>query len=118
MDDPALGERLADRFEIINADAREVLHGGSISPDAIYIDPMFPPKRKASALAKKEIRMVRRIVGDDEDASELLAVARRHAPRVVVKRPTAAPPLADKPAMSIAGKLVRYDVYLAPRPNP
>jgi 16S rRNA (guanine1516-N2)-methyltransferase len=34
---------------------------------------------------------------------------------VVVKRPDDAPPLAPDPSMSIAGKLVRYDVYLTRR---
>lgn len=74
---------------------------------------MFPPKRKASALAKKSIRMVRAVVGDDEDAADLLECARRIAgQRVVVKRPTDAGPLSGPaPASAIETKLVRYDVY-------
>ena len=83
------------------------------APDVVYLDPMFP-LRKRSALAKKEMRVLRRLVGDDEDAGELLEVARRAARRrVVVKRTPEAPPLAAAPTMSYRGKLVRYDVYLA-----
>lgn len=112
MLDEDLKHALDDRLTIIQADARDILRRGSIRPDAVYIDPMFPPKRKASALAKKSIRLVRQIVGDDDDAADLLATAQLHAPRVVVKRPNHAKPLAPKPTAQIAGKLVRYDVYV------
>jgi 16S rRNA (guanine1516-N2)-methyltransferase len=88
----------------------------SPQPDAIFIDPMFPPKRKKSALAKKSIRLVRQLVGDDADASELLASALQVArDRVVVKRADDAAPLRDKPSLSFGGKLARYDVYLVGR---
>ena len=109
--DDALREAMGDRLTILNADAREVLDRGDIKPDTVYIDPMFPPKRKASALAKKSIRLVRALVGDDEDAAALVEAARRHCRRVVVKRPTHAPPLAERPTAGITGKLVRYDIY-------
>lgn len=111
MSDLEVREAVGDRLTILNHDAREVFR--EFSPDAIYIDPMFPPKRKASALAKKEIRMVRQVVGEDEDAADLLDHARRHAPRVIVKRPTYAPPLAERPTAEISATLVRYDVYVA-----
>ena len=110
-----LREAFGDRLTILNHDAREVFR--EFAADAIYIDPMFPPKRKSSALAKKEIRMVRQVVGDDEDATDLLNHARQHAGRVVVKRPTYAPHLSEKPTASITGKLVRYDVYVATVPR-
>jgi 16S rRNA (guanine1516-N2)-methyltransferase len=62
---------------------------------------------------KKEIRLLRDLVGDDTDAPELLEISRGIArDRVVVKRPDDAPPLAPDPDMSLTGKLVRYDVYL------
>jgi len=85
-------------------------------PDAVYLDPMFPPKRKKSAAVNKEMRLLRELVGDDLDAPDLLEVARGVArERVVVKRPDHAPPLAPYPSMSFLGKLVRYDVYLTRR---
>ncbi|HSD97968.1 MAG TPA: class I SAM-dependent methyltransferase, partial [Sulfuricaulis sp.] len=84
--------------------------------EVIYLDPMFPPKRKKSAAVKKEMRLLRDLVGDDPDAKELLEISRHVAlDRVVVKRPDHAPPLAPDPSMSLAGKLVRYDVYLTRR---
>jgi hypothetical protein len=75
-----------DRLHFAHADSRAQLLAMSEAdeappPDAVYLDPMFPPKRKASALAKKSIRMVRALVGDDDDALELFAAALRSSPR-------------------------------------
>jgi 16S rRNA (guanine1516-N2)-methyltransferase len=77
---------------------------------------MFPTKRKKSAAVRKEMRLLRELVGDDLDAIELFGVARAVAGgRVVVKRANDAPPLAPDPDASIGGKLVRYDIYLTGR---
>ncbi len=112
MHEPAITALLGARLKFIHRDARRVLPQIGHRFDCVYLDPLFPPKRKASALAKKEIRLIRALVGDDDDAGELLALARKHAPRVVVKRPTHAPPLADDVNVSLGGKLVRYDLYV------
>ncbi|MDQ7049525.1 MAG: class I SAM-dependent methyltransferase [Enterobacterales bacterium] len=81
--------------------------------DLIYLDPMFP-ERKKSALVKKEMRLFKRLVGDDDDADELLLKSLASGvKRVVVKRPKGAPCLADKkPSHEIKAKKFRYDVYL------
>lgn len=81
--------------------------------DVIFIDPMFPAKRKRSALPPKAVRVIRNLVGDDMDDAELLIVARQHAlRRVVVKRPLHAPPLASDHVALHEGKIIRYEVYL------
>ena len=68
----------------------------------------------ARALSKKELRILRRIVGDDVDAGELLCVARAKARRrTVVSCPSPAPPLALDVSHSVEGQRVRYDVYLS-----
>lgn len=103
---------LGDRLRIVHGDARVLLAKGDLAADCIYLDPMFPPKRRTSALPPKEIRLVRALVGDDGDAAELLAVARTHARRVSVKRPHHAEPLASDVHASIKGTLVRYDIYM------
>jgi len=85
--------------------------------DVIFIDPMFPAKRKHSALPPKSVRILRKIVGDDMDDAQLLSVARQHAlRRVVVKRPLHAPPLASDHVALHEGKVVRYEVYLPVNP--
>lgn len=110
------GVTLTNRLQLTMGDACALLPSIAPRPDAIYLDPMFPPKRRKSAAVKKEMRLLRELVGDDPDASDLLAISQRVAlDRVVVKRPDDAPPLAPDPSMSISGKLVRYDVYLVHR---
>ncbi|GAA4360671.1 hypothetical protein GCM10023151_13130 [Kangiella marina] len=87
-------------------------------PDIIYLDPMFPPKSKSAAV-KKDMRLVKLLVGTDPDADELLPTALAHAKyRVVVKRPSYAPFLNDqKPSMSIESKGNRFDVYVLSSPE-
>ena len=110
------GITLGKRLRLIEGDGRVLLPSITPPPEVIYLDPMFPPKRKKSAAVKKEMRLLRALVGDDPDAHELLEISRRVAlDRVVVKRPDDAPPLAPDPSMSLVGKLVRYDVYLTRR---
>ena len=104
---------IARRITLKVTDARELLAGmvAGAEPDVVYLDPMYPPKKK-TALVKKEMRICRRLVGDDEDAGELWAVARQVARRrVVVKRHRHAPPLGPQVAIKYHGKMVRYDVY-------
>ncbi len=81
-------------------------------PDVIYFDPMFPESKK-SALVKKEMRLLRELLGDDSDAGELLTLALKSAlKKVVVKRPRLADPLGSrKPDLSYQGKSSRFDVY-------
>ncbi len=81
-------------------------------PDVVFLDPMFPSKRKA-ALERKEMRALRSLVGSDEDAEALFDAAICLATRrVVVKLPLHAGPLAPRPASEQKGKSMRYDVYL------
>lgn len=109
------------RLRLVNADARaylrSLLTSGGARPDAVLLDPMYPERGKA-ALPGKGMALFRDLVGNDEDAPELLAVALRVAVRrVVVKRPLAAPPLAGPaPVGAVRGKTTRYDIY-APRPE-
>ena len=98
--------------QLINANAIEYLELLPTQPDCIYLDPMFPPKRKKSALAKKSMVILRDLLGDDQDKEALFAVALKVAgKRVVVKSPDYAEPLGGKPNESYQGKLLRYDVY-------
>ena len=81
-------------------------------PDCIYLDPMFAPKRKKSALAKKSIQALQQLLGQDDDKKTLFDSAMVvGAKRVVVKSPLYAEPLGGQPDTQFKGKLVRYDVY-------
>ena len=85
----------------------------SAKADVVYLDPMFPHKKK-SALVKKEMRVFQHLVGPDLDADALLAPALAAAQyRVVVKRPDYAPWLADrKPTLALTTKNNRFDIYV------
>ena len=114
--DARLSALIGDRLELVRADARSWLeaHAGTAdAPDAVLIDPMFPPKRKRSALPRKEMVVLREAVGSDADAAELLEVARKCArQRVVLKRGDDAEELA-KPDWTVGGTTVRFDVWRA-----
>jgi 16S rRNA (guanine1516-N2)-methyltransferase len=116
QNDPQIGSIVRERLHITIADSRTYITTLTESqrPDVVYLDPMYPHRSK-TALVKKEMRMLRQLVGDDPDAGELLAVARCCArQRVVVKRPRLAPVLeGPQPTMTIFSKNTRFDVYLA-----
>ena len=81
--------------------------------DVVYLDPMFPERRKSAAV-KKKFQLLHRLERPCENQEELLAAALASRPRkVVIKRPAKGPDLAGaKPAYRIAGKAVRYDVVV------
>jgi 16S rRNA (guanine1516-N2)-methyltransferase len=81
-------------------------------PDVIYLDPMYP-LRKKSALPKKELQWLRSHIGANlvNDKKLLQVALSRCRERVVVKRPRKAPPLAESVWQSFSGSTTRYDVY-------
>jgi 16S rRNA (guanine1516-N2)-methyltransferase len=103
---------IVKRLHLIQTDAINWLQNNA-SPDIIYLDPMFP-ERKKTALSKLDMRIFHDIVGEDTDAAPLLKIALTCASeRVVVKRPRLAPPLANLlPTFSMEGKSNRFDIYL------
>ncbi len=83
-------------------------------PEIVYIDPMFP-ERKKSALPRQEMLILHDIVGADADADRLLMAALACATqRVVVKRPRLASVFAvgTAPSFALSGSSSRFDVYL------
>ncbi len=86
--------------------------------DVLYLDPMFPHKKK-SALVKKEMQAFQQLLGPDLDSERLMDAALEFpAKRVVVKRPANAPELSNalgvKPIGNIPSKKHRFDIYQKP----
>jgi 16S rRNA (guanine1516-N2)-methyltransferase len=108
-------ESIAQRMKLIETDSLVYLKNlaAEYYPDVIYLDPMFPERKKA-ALVKKEMQMLQSLVGTNDDANLLLNCSLMCAKkRVVVKRPRLAPTLTEqKPTFSMTGKTSRFDVYL------
>lgn len=111
--DEKIGELIKDKLSLACGESRQELGNVPFEPEVIYLDPMFPHKDK-SALVKKEMRILQEVVGQDDDADELLKLALTIATnRVIVKRPTYADFLAKlKPNTSIKTKKHRFDIYL------
>lgn len=82
-------------------------------PDVIYCDPMYPERDK-SALVKKDMQMLKALIGEDMDSGALLDVALQTARlRVVVKRPKQASYINDtQPDIEYTTRKHRFDVYL------
>ena len=87
---------------------------------AIYLDPMYP-ERKKSAAVKKDMQILHQLIGADTDSDKLLTAALRAAQhgfieRVVVKRPISSEPLINpwqvSPTHTHESKKTRYDVYV------
>jgi len=102
------------RITLVEADARRWLAdlAGEQRPDVIYLDPMFPERRK-SAQVNKAMQVFHQLVGADNDADDLLPLALEKARhRVVIKRPSHAPWLEGrKPSYALEGKAVRFDIH-------
>jgi len=109
---------LLERLTLIHADAIHWLQSYALDPvypaDVIYLDPMFPSRTKSAAV-KKEMVILRDLVGCDLDVSLLFKAALAcPVPRIVVKRPIHAQELSDEvtPAYSLKGRANRFDVYI------
>lgn len=110
--DPNVTE-IVQRMHLSIAKAQTVLNTLSDLPDVVYVDPMFVNTNR-SALNKLSMRVLREIVGNDNDAAEVLELALSKAKsRVVVKRNKSSETLiARSPDFSVSGGSTRYDVYL------
>jgi 16S rRNA (guanine1516-N2)-methyltransferase len=104
---------IARRMHLIQDNAITYIEQLVKKPDVIYLDPMFPSKKK-SALSKQDMRIFHEVVGEDLDGNELLKTALACASqRVVVKRPRLAKPLAGiDPSYILEGSSSRFDIYL------
>ena len=102
---------IAERMQLYKIDSTTLPGSWPIEtlPQVIYLDPMYPDNKRT---AKKEIQLLRTLLDDHDKEEELLQAACRTAPRVVVKRPRRAPPLAQaKPSGNIVSANTRYDIY-------
>ncbi|VFP79743.1 Ribosomal RNA small subunit methyltransferase J [Candidatus Erwinia haradaeae] len=107
-----IGPWLRMRLTLLNIPSLFVVKSLNPKPDVIYIDPMYPEKKKNS-LVKKEMRILKSLIGADEDADKLLQCARMLATkRIVVKRPRYAQSLDGMQTNNfIKTKNHRFDIY-------
>ena len=143
--DAELAVSLSERLTLIIDNGKNValkmsknnneLEGNSQQrPDVVYLDPMFPPRKKSAAV-KKNMQILHGLLQtqqqqkqtDDQsllkEEYELLEASICAAKsRVIVKRPIGASPLGEgvvndasslrQPSYSVCGSVNRWDVYL------
>jgi 16S rRNA (guanine1516-N2)-methyltransferase len=113
--EPTFKPILQRGFRLVNANALDYLKtiAETERPDTIYLDPMYPERHK-SALVKKNMQLLQKLLGPDEDSADVLTAALHVAKkRVVIKRPKGAEEISQyKPAFCVESKNTRYDVYL------
>lgn len=104
----------AERMQLLSADAVSWLPAQLEKPDVIYLDPMFPERRK-SASVKKEMALLQALLPEQEDPKRLFETAVACAKhRVVVKRPRLAETITERqPNYSLKGTSSRFDIYLS-----
>ena len=104
---------IVSRMRLIEGDSVEVLASLDEQPHVVYLDPMFPAKRKQAATNKK-LQLIQQLELPCANEEELLGAALAVHPRkVVIKRPLKGPCLAGaKPSGSLRGKVVRYDIVV------
>ena len=103
---------VAERINIVSGDSRELMKPEK-GFDVIYLDPMFP-ERKKSGLIKKKFQLLQLLESPCDDEEEMFMAARAASPKkIVVKRPAKGPYLAGMtPSHSVSGKVIRYDCYI------
>ncbi len=113
----ALRRSQETKLKINFGDSRHWLSNTKKKYTSIYLDPMFPEKKK-SALPRKEMQIFRKWVGEDADALDLFSSAMQSgAERVVVKRPLKSGEFHSGVVHSFRGTTVRYDLYSPRKEN-
>lgn len=109
---------IAARMTLAGSDSAEGLRHLDRTPDVVYLDPMFPERRKSAAV-KKKFQLLHHLEHPCDAADALMdAALASHPKKIVVKRPVKGPHLAGvKPSYSLAGKAVRYDVIVPAIPK-
>lgn len=109
-------QALAGRTTLAHADARSYCANHPDASDVVFLDPMYPPRRK-SAKVGKGMQLLHALAGAPDDDPALLAAALTHARyRVVVKRPKGAARIAGSEAFdgqltTVESPNTRYDIY-------
>lgn len=122
---------LLEKLTLTIGEGKDVLQKESAQGcDVVYLDPMFPPRQKQSAVKKgmsilhgilethiQSVDMMDEQTKQEEEQQLLLSAIDVARLRVVVKRPIKASPLGDgskKPSYEITGSTNRWDVYVSP----
>lgn len=109
---PALTE-IVGRMQLCEGNSIELMPTIPEQPELIYLDPMFPARRK-SGLINKKLQLIQKLEQPCAQEEELLdAAISTHPKKIVIKRPLHSGFLAGKkPGYTVKGKAIRYDVIV------
>jgi len=107
-------KQIANNITLLNTNSADYILSTDKKFDSVYIDPMFP-ERKKSAKVKQNMQIMHQIAfNDDTTNTQLLdnSFTAKIAKKIIVKRPVNAEYLsAKKPSAQIKGKTNRFDIY-------
>ncbi|WP_343182522.1 class I SAM-dependent methyltransferase [Buchnera aphidicola] len=111
--DKMIGTLIKKKMKLIYASSININQMNLQKPDVIYIDPMFPSYKQKS-LPKKNIKIIKKIVGSDLDSINLFHECMKFSVyKIVVKRPKTSSYIScHKPSYSIKTKKYRFDIYI------
>lgn len=109
---PVLGE-IAGRMHLVEGNSIELLPQQLPKPDLIYLDPMFPARKK-SGLINKKLQLLQKLEQPCMEEDALLEMAMQMRPhKIIVKRPLKGACLAGRePGYTVKGKAIRYDCFV------
>lgn len=104
---------IVTRMHLTEGNSIELMPQIEEKPEIVYLDPMFPPRKK-SGLIQKKLQLIQKLEQPCADEKELFdAAAALHPKKIIIKRPLNGALLADqKPSYTVKGKAIRYDVVV------
>ena len=107
-------KHIAENITLLNTNSADYILTTDKIFDSVYVDPMFP-ERKKSAKVKQNMQIMHEIAFNDDGINTQLldnAFISKIAKKIVVKRPINAEYLSTKkPSAQIKGKTNRFDIY-------
>ena len=106
-------EPIVNRMSVIEGNSIVLMPQQVENPDVIYLDPMFPARKK-SGLINKKLQLIQKLEAPCPAEADLFDAAVLSNPhKIIVKRPLKGPYLADKkPSYTLSGKAIRFDCYI------
>jgi len=99
------------KIKRMHAKAEDALAKANQKPEVIYLDPMYP-QTKSKALNQSEMRYLKPLANNSDNALRLLETSLNVATEsVILKRPIKAEILLQSPTRSIEQGSTRYDIY-------
>ena len=104
---------IVSRMKLTEGDSIKMMPLMVHEPELVYLDPMFPERRK-SGLINKKLQLLQKLERPCVEEDDLLgAAAALHPRKIIIKRPLKGAFLAaPKPSYSVKGKAIRYDCII------